>query len=276
MKKASILIRTKNEARSLGATLEGVFSQRLSPHEVVIIDSGSRDRTLEIAAQYPARILQLAPRGWSYPRALNIGARQATGDFLVCLSAHCPPVHPDWLGSLLRHFDDPSVAAAWGPSLRRGSSPRQSERLLRQEPGTYCFATRQWGLNNANSALRRSLWLDFPFDESLPATEDKAWGREAMSRGYSLVYDPEASVWHERHPALNSFRRARAVKAGYHAMFPELKSSRAEELTRVGRRVQQELKMYRHSPSVRKLAGDVKKVPSVLGGLLGRIVARPP
>ena len=92
MKRASVLIRTKNEERGIGATLDAVFSQGLPPHEVLIIDSGSRDQTLEIASRYPVKILTMSPKGWSYSRALNVAAREATGDFVVSLSAHSPPV----------------------------------------------------------------------------------------------------------------------------------------------------------------------------------------
>jgi rhamnosyltransferase len=274
MRSASVLIRTKNEERSLGATLEAVFSQSVPAHEVFIIDSGSRDRTLEIAARFPVRIIRVSPNGWSYPRALNVGATEATGEFLVCLSAHCPPVHEDWLANLMRHFDDESVAAVWGPSIRRGSTLPAASRPARQEPGTYSFETRGWGMNNCNSALRRSLWLEFPFDEALPATEDKAWGMEAMSRGYSLIYDPTAAVWHERHRATNSFRRAKAVMAGYRLLFPEAQHSMSEELRKVARIINRELVAAARSRDWRKVARSPKKLVSVAMALLGKSLSR--
>ncbi|MBA3431496.1 MAG: glycosyltransferase family 2 protein, partial [Actinobacteria bacterium] len=132
MKTASLLIRTKNEERSLGATLTALFDQTLPAHEVFIVDSGSRDRTLEIASRWPVHIIRVSPSGWSYPRALNTGAGEATGDFLVCLSAHCPPAHRDWLAHLLRHFDDETIAATWGPSIRRWSSLAADAQPVRQ------------------------------------------------------------------------------------------------------------------------------------------------
>jgi cellulose synthase/poly-beta-1,6-N-acetylglucosamine synthase-like glycosyltransferase len=270
---ASLLIRTKNEERSLGATLAAVFNQTISPHEVFIIDSGSRDRTLEIAARWPVHIIEMSPVGWSYPRALNVGARAATGEILVCLSAHCPPVHGQWLANLLRHFEDPTVAAAWGPTVRRWSTRTTTDTPVRQEPGSYSYATRQWGMNNANSALRRSLWLEFPFDETLPATEDKAWGMEAMNRGYSLVYDPEAAAWHERHPATHSFRRAKAVMAGYRLLFPEVRQSMPEELRKVGRMIRREFVASVRTRNMRKLVGDSKKLVSVVMAMLGKLMA---
>ncbi len=273
MKTASLLIRTKNEARSLGATLSAVFTQTVPPHEVFIIDSGSRDRTLDIAARWPVRIIEVSPVGWSYPKALNIGAREATGEFLVCLSAHCPPVHEQWLANLLRHFEDPSVAAAWGPTIRRWSTRANGGSPVRQEPGSYNFATRQWGMNNANSALRRSLWLELPFDERLPATEDKAWGMKVMDRGYAVVYDPAAGAWHERHPATHSFRRAKAVMVGYRLLFPEVQHSMLEEIRKIGRMIRREFVASVRTRNIRKLVGDAKKLVSVIMAMLGKLMA---
>jgi rhamnosyltransferase len=101
--RASVIIRTKDEQAGLGATLEAVLGQHHRPHQVIVIDSGSRDRTLEIAYRYPVCTLSIPPREWGYSRALNRAAAHAHGDVLVCLSAHCVPVDDRWLGNLLRH-----------------------------------------------------------------------------------------------------------------------------------------------------------------------------
>ena len=268
MKTASILIRTKNEARSLGATLDAVLEQDLAPHEVFVIDSGSHDATLEVAARYPVRIMRIPPREWSYSRALNLGAREATGEFIVCLSAHCPPIRRTWLATLLRHFDDPRVAAVWGPNLSPGRHAPIMDPPIRQEPGTYTVANRRFGLVNSNSALRRSLWLEFPFDESLPATEDKKWGQEAMARGYCLVHDPQAAVWHERHPAINSFKRNRAVMAGYVILFPELQSQ-GNPLWITLRGAFRKIAFHIRTRDAAKLRLDLRTAPSKLAAVVG-------
>ena len=56
----SVLVLTKNEARNVGACLEAIFSQQTSAEfEVIVVDSGSSDETLEIARQYPAKIYEI-------------------------------------------------------------------------------------------------------------------------------------------------------------------------------------------------------------------------
>ncbi len=269
---ASVLIRTKNEARHLAETLEGVLKQSVPPLEVLVIDSGSTDATLEVAARYPVTILRIPPEDWSYPGSLNLGARRASGEILVCLSAHCPPVDDEWLANLLRHFDDPAVAAAWGPGLRPGRPVPVPDRPIYQRPGCYTVANRTWGLSNANSALRRSLWETFPFDERLPAAEDKAWGREAMARGYSIVYEPAAAVWHETHAVAAAFRRNRAVMEGFRMIFPELEAPQAGLVRRVLAAAWRVLRYNLRNRDLRTLGLDLRRAPSTLAALIGGYV----
>jgi rhamnosyltransferase len=273
LKKPSILIRTKNEARSIAATLDRVCAQTIQAHEILVIDSGSRDATLEIASRYPVTIVEIPPQEWSYSRALNLGAEMASGDVLVCLSAHCLPPDPLWLERLLGHLNDPRVAASWGPSYRPGSVPPFPGPPVRQEPGTYTLETRTFGLENSNSAVRRSLWEEFRFDESLPATEDKAWGLEAMNRGFCLVFDSAAFVWHENHSALNSFRRSRAVLTGFRMLFPELETTGAHPAVRLVIRIARNLAHHVRHPAPRKLVTDIRRAPSIVAAVIGKVVA---
>ncbi|MGH9189580.1 MAG: glycosyltransferase [Acidimicrobiales bacterium] len=269
MTTASVIIRTKNEEKGLGPTLDAVLAQSLRPFEVFVIDSGSTDATLEVASRYPVRVLTLAPQEWNYSRALNRAAEQATGEVLVCLSAHCPPVGSDWLASLLGHFADPSVAGVWGPGLRPGRPAPEAESFCRQDPGTYTVANRRWGLANANSAVRRSLWEQFPFEEALPAAEDKAWARVAMERGYSIIYEPRAAVWHERHDVISAYRRSQAVSAGFAIMFPELRRAPLEQLALVMRSFARTARFHARNRKWRAIWYDLRRVPTAVAAIAG-------
>lgn len=269
---ASVIIRAKNESRHLARTLEGVFAQDPSPHEVIVIDSGSTDDTVAVAERFPVIVIEMDPRQWNYSRALNWGAKRATGDVLVCLSAHCEPVGPHWLAALVRHFDDPAVAGVWGPSLRPDRDEFTGGEALRQLPGTYTVHNRTWGLSNGNSAVRRAFWDEVPFDEAIPATEDKAWGLAMLDRGRSIVHDPEAAVWHEVHTVANDYRRNLAVQAGFRQIFPELEEPYGSQLRIVGRRTLTLLRARLSSRDLGALWLDVKRVPGVAAALAGGIV----
>lgn len=274
IKAASILLRTRNEAKHLPATLEAIRAQQGEPAEIIVIDSGSTDLTLEIAASHATRIIQIDQQEWSYPYALNVGGEAASGEFLVCLSAHCLPISDMWLNRLLRHFDDPQVAGVWGPGYPPGRPLPPQLEPERQLPGTYGSHNRTWGLSNSNSALRRELWLEFPFDESLPAAEDKAWGREALSRGYHIVHDPQAGVWHATHSAKAAYSRNRAVAEGFALMFPDAPSRSSRILPRVVRAGVRRVQSNMRRPNARMLRADLGRIPILLAAMLGEKRAR--
>ncbi len=198
MTTASVIIRTMNDHRSLKRTLERVFEQRVAPLEVLVVDAGSTDRTLAIADVSDALVLTLSPEDWSGARALNRAAHVARGEVLVMLSPHCHPLHNGWFGRLLGHFDDPTVAAAWGPAVGPGKAAAMSDPPTWQLPGSYTRDTWAHGLSMDNGAIRASLWECQPFDEMYPALEDKQWARVMMARGFRTVHDPGAAVRYDR------------------------------------------------------------------------------
>ena len=101
----SIVIRCYNEAAHIGKLFEEIKKQSLGDYEVLVVDSGSDDRTLEIVAGEDARVLHIEKEKFSFGRSLNIGCAEARGDLLVFISAHCYPEHEEWLAHLVDAFD---------------------------------------------------------------------------------------------------------------------------------------------------------------------------
>src|SRR3972149_2256963 len=113
--KASIVIRTKNEARLLPSCLEMILKQSAGPEEIIFVDSGSTDGSIGIIETFISeyrlgKLIRIKPEEFTYGRALNLGCELASGDILVSLSAHAIPVSPEWLVSLLRYFSDLGTA----------------------------------------------------------------------------------------------------------------------------------------------------------------------
>jgi len=118
----SIVLRVKNEARMLHDVLQGVERQNYrGDMDVVVVDSGSTDGTLEIARAHNCRIFCIKPEDFSWGYALNLGAEKSTGDFIAYLSGHCVPVMSSgWKICWLRLRTHPSAAftAGMSPLLR--------------------------------------------------------------------------------------------------------------------------------------------------------------
>lgn len=195
--RCSLIIRCCNESRHIERLLAGVMAQSVREVEIILVDSGSTDATLEIARRYPVTVLTIPRESFSFGRALNLGCRAARGEFLVMVSAHAHPMAADWLEQLLAPFADPRVALVYGRQRGDGRTRFSEHRVFAQwfpeqsianQPHAFC--------NNANAAIRRALWQRFPYDEGLTGLEDLDWGQRARDAGWAIAYQAAAGVIH--------------------------------------------------------------------------------
>jgi glycosyltransferase involved in cell wall biosynthesis len=195
--RSSIVIRAFNEEQHIGKLLTGISQQSLKEVEVIVVDSGSTDATVAIASHYPVRVLSIPPQEFSFGRSLNRGCAEAGGEFLVFVSAHAYPVYPDWLERLLRPFADPRVALVYGKQRGNGTTKfSEAQQLAKLFPEVSLLEQRIPLCNNANAAIRRALWQQRPYNESLPGLEDVEWAAWALSQGHLLSYSAEAEIVH--------------------------------------------------------------------------------
>jgi rhamnosyltransferase len=211
---ASIIIRTKNEAMHLGRTLRQVFRQDYQDFDVILVDSGSTDGTLEIAERFPVQVLTIAPERFTYGYALNVGIAATRAPIVVSLSGHSIPYDSRWLGNLVRRFRDPEVAGTTSRQLCHELTPIYEQIFIYAAAGhpIRVPGLSDWIFTNASSAIRRDLWKQFPFDQGLPACEDVAWRLEAQARGYKIRYVPDSVVIHSHQESFARFMRRRILE----------------------------------------------------------------
>ncbi|MFZ5809309.1 MAG: glycosyltransferase [Chloroflexota bacterium] len=219
----SIVIRAYNEEQHLGKLLEGLRQQSLSNTEVILVDSGSTDQTPHIGRRYGAKVLQISPQDFTFGRSLNLGISHAQADVVVIASAHVYPVYPDWLERLLSPFQDPQTALAYGKQ-RGAANSKYAERQIFQQWYPDQSNPRQTHpfCNNANAAIRRSLWEQHPYDETLSGLEDLAWAKWATEAGYHLAYVAEAEVIHVHQETPRAvYNRYRREAMAFKRIFPQ-------------------------------------------------------
>jgi len=194
---ASIVIRAYNEEQHIGKLLEGIRAQSIQDIEIVLVDSGSTDRTVEVASTYSVKVIRIDPQDFSFGYSLNQGIEACTRDLVVIASAHVYPVYPDWLEQLIKSFANPKVAVAYGKQRGNEASKFSEQQLFRQwfpdgqpAPQQHPFC------NNANAAIRKSLWHNLRYDESLPGLEDLDWANRVMQQGFTVQYVPDAEIIH--------------------------------------------------------------------------------
>src|SRR5437899_10722170 len=93
----SIVIRAFNEERWLPEVLEAIDRQTYRDFEVLLVDSGSVDRTRDIAAAHGARIIRLRSEDFTFGHSLNLGIQAARGTFIAIISSHAIPTDERWL-----------------------------------------------------------------------------------------------------------------------------------------------------------------------------------
>jgi rhamnosyltransferase len=208
----SVVIRCLNEEQHVGRLLAGLERQSRRPDEVVIVDSGSTDATLDIAARYDTKIVHIKPQDFSFGRALNVGCAAASGDILVFVSAHVYPLYDSYLDLLTAPFSDPNVALTYGRQVGDQRTKYSEARVLLQWfPASSISRQGHPFCNNANAAVRREVWEALPYDEVLTGLEDLEWARRAQAKGLEVSYVAEAPIAHVHEESwkavVNRYRR---------------------------------------------------------------------
>jgi glycosyltransferase involved in cell wall biosynthesis len=202
----SVLIRTKNEERHIGQTLSVLFTQTYKNYEVILVDSGSTDKTLDIAREFPVKIYEIKPEEFTWGYALNYGFHKTVGEYVVCLSAHALPLSKDWLETLIANFDDENVAAVMSNTLPRPDcNPFDRRGLLKKfnMPKQEIPEHPLFIFGNVSSAIRKSVWEQVNFDESLSYCEDEDWMMKVKKLNCKIMFEPEAKVYHSHNETLN-------------------------------------------------------------------------
>lgn len=193
----ALIVRSFNEEAHIGRLLTGVTHQTRQPDEIIVVDSGSTDATTTIASAFGATIVHIEPHEFSFGRALNYGIRAASAEIVMFASAHVYPTHTTWIERLVEPFADDEVGLSYGRQVApKGAAFSEGRVLEHWFPATSISRQRDPFCNNANAAVRRSLWEQNEYDEQLTGLEDLAWATWLLSEGGVLSYRANAPVIH--------------------------------------------------------------------------------
>lgn len=222
MVETGIILRIKNEEKWLKECLTRIFNQTYKNFEVIIVDSGSTDRSLEIARKFPVKIFSIKPEEFTYPYALNFGCQKSQAEkYFVILSAHSLPISNKWLEDGIRNFEiykDKKVLGVYG-WMKTLPDASIWERIyfnffawtilrpfLRNVKIIRSARTGVMGFTNA--IVRRDLWEKYEFNEKFGlGGEDMDWATHWFSEGYVAIRDEKFSVKHSHNLGLIDFLR---------------------------------------------------------------------
>jgi rhamnosyltransferase len=216
----SVIIPVKDGGDDLRRCLDSIARQRTDEDvETLIVDSGSRDGSRELAQSRGAQVLEVDASGFRHGATRNLAAAQARGDLLVFTTQDAYAADEHWLERLCAPLrTDEDVAGVYGRQLPHAdASPPErffldflygpSPRVQRVDD-TSDLSLRTTLFSNVNSAIRRSFWERFPFADDLFFAEDQDWSRRVLVAGYAIRYEPEAAVHHSHAYSLTTaFKR---------------------------------------------------------------------
>ena len=198
----SVVIPVKDGERYLAELLSALGAQD-GPLEVLVIDSGSSDGSVEIARAAGARVHEIPAREFGHGRTRNLGLELTSGDLVAFLTQDATP-RPGWAAAYRDVFErSERVGAAFGPHLPRPASPPMIARELTEffagfSPGGEVAVQRDGDepfLSNVNACYRRTCLEAIGFRD-LPYAEDQAFGRDLLAAGWEKAYVPAAAVLH--------------------------------------------------------------------------------
>jgi rhamnosyltransferase len=210
MPTTSIVILTKNAGERFEGVLQGVEDQSYDGDvEKIVVDSGSTDGTVDRAHSFGWDVYHIDPEEFHHSRTRNLGAEKASGDVLVYLTHDATPKTGRWLERLVDPVVSDEAAVSYGRQIAYPDAKPMDEffysnfypdekRVL--TPGDASdprrFYLQNVFVSDVSAAVDRAVWERLRFRGSVPMSEDKDFALRALRDGETLVYTPDAAVYH--------------------------------------------------------------------------------
>lgn len=196
--RVTIILRSYNEGWALRETLPALQAQDYRNWELVVFDSGSTDGSVElIRAAAPRHFIQLLPQDYQPSRVMNQAMELSRTETAVFLNADATPQGSNWLRPLAEALRAPRHAAVFGRQI-----PRPDCEAVFAHDYQRCFGenreSSRWEhfFSMVSSGLRRDVWAQRGFLESMQYSEDDEYTRWCRANGYEIVYCPDSVVQH--------------------------------------------------------------------------------
>ena len=216
----SIIIPTRNGEQWLDKLLSMLEQQTLVADEILIIDSGSTDKTCAIARRHNVRLHEIAQQDFDHGGTRTLGASLTTGEILVYMTQDAIPANLDALSLLVHPFNENAkIAATYGRQLPHEDATLFSAHLrsfnypgrsqIRNWEDRSQFGFKTIFISNSFAAYRRdALATHGFFPERLLFGEDTLTVAKLLENGYYVGYVSESCVYHSHNYSIwQDFKR---------------------------------------------------------------------
>lgn len=220
----SVIIPTLNAEHEIDGLLIALEHQSIQPVEILIVDSASEDKTIELVRQHKrVRLLKIDRQAFNHGTTRDMALRKSSGDFVCFLTQDAVPVSGDYLKRLVAPMvKDPSIALVSGRQLPKADA-RRFEQLVREfnypdSPSVRSkgdleqFGIKTFFASDTCSAYRRSSYLECGGFDHVNTNEDMLMAARFIASGLKVAYEPRAEVYHSHNlTPSEQFARNRAV-----------------------------------------------------------------
>lgn len=282
----SVIIPTLNAEHEIDGLLIALEHQSIQPVDILIVDSASEDKTIELVRQHKrVRLLKIDRQDFNHGTTRDMALRESRGDFVCFLTQDAVPVSDDYLERLVAPMvDDSDIALVSGRQLPKADA-RRFEQLVRDfnypdAPSVRSkgdlekFGIKTFFASDTCSAYRRTAYLECGGFDHVNTNEDMLMAAKFIASGLKVAYEPRAEVYHSHNlTPFQQFARNRAV--GFFLETHADNLMHASEIGEGGRLVKAvSSQLLREGNLVEFIAFGVDCCARLLGNRAGRRAAR--
>lgn len=204
--KISVIIPTYKAEKKIKQLLNNLIQQTLSPYEIIIIDSSSDDKTLQLAKNMGAQTLQIPKSQFNHGETRNMAAHNATGEVLLFMTQDAIPADKYLIEKLISPLNIDNVVASFARHIpyenatpleefaRRFNYPEKE--YIRGKEDIQSFGIKTFFFSNVCSAVKKNIFFDVGAFPRVKANEDMILSAKLITKGFKIAYVPEAKVIH--------------------------------------------------------------------------------
>jgi GT2 family glycosyltransferase len=164
--------------------------------EVLIVDAGSIDTTLQIARSYPVSVITEPRKNRGYSR--NTAVENSKGDIIAFIDADCVAAR-NWLKEHVRIHEDPNILVVGGSVVQGGDTSLPATifhetYFAAQSPNLSRHPT--WDLATCNASFKRTTFWQVGLFPEVHRGEDSLLCWQVLKKGYLVIFDPTPQVVH--------------------------------------------------------------------------------
>ena len=212
--KISVIIPTLNAEKELPVLLRALQAQKQHVDELIVVDSASDDRTVDICKSDPnIKLLHVERDSFDHGRTRDMALRKSTGEIVVFLTQDALPANDVFLTHLIAPISEDRVAVSTGRQIPKSDATLMEKYIrefnyppkssIRSKDDLPKMGIKTFFCSDVCAAYNREIYMKLGgFDYPIKTNEDMFFAAKAINAGYRIAYSADACVFHSHNLSL--------------------------------------------------------------------------